>query len=72
MKNGLLYRQSKLGQTGETVLQFVVPQVHRARATPYRSCKNNSGGLACPATLETALENAVSVRSLRPPCWWPH
>ena len=29
MKNGLLYRQSKLGQTGETVLQFVVPQVHR-------------------------------------------
>ena len=29
MKNGLLYRQSKLGQTGETVLQFVVPQAHR-------------------------------------------
>ena len=32
MKNGLLYRQSKLGQTGETVLQFVVPQVHRNAA----------------------------------------
>ena len=32
MKNGLLYRQSKLGQTGETVLQFVVPQIHRNAA----------------------------------------
>ena len=32
MKNGLLYRQSKLGQTGETVLQFVVPQLHRNAA----------------------------------------
>ena len=32
MKNGLLYRQSKLGQTGETVLQFVVPQIHRSVA----------------------------------------
>ena len=32
MKNGLLYRQSKLGQTRETVLQFVVPQVHRNAA----------------------------------------
>ena len=29
MKNGFLYQQSKLGQTGETVLQFVVPQIHR-------------------------------------------
>ena len=29
MKNSLLYRQSKLGQTRETVLQFVVPQIHR-------------------------------------------
>ena len=32
MKNGLLYWQSKLGQTGETVLQFVVPQIHRNAA----------------------------------------
>ena len=32
MKNGLLYRQSKLGRTGETVLQFVVPQAHRNAA----------------------------------------
>ena len=29
MKNSLLYRQSKQGQTRETVLQFVVPQIHR-------------------------------------------
>ena len=28
MKNGLLYWQSKQGQTRETVLQFVVPQIH--------------------------------------------
>ena len=32
MKNGLLYRQSKQGQTQETVLQFVVPQIHRNAA----------------------------------------
>ena len=32
MKNGLLYWQSKQGQTQETVLQFVVPQIHRNTA----------------------------------------
>ena len=32
MKNGLLYQQSKLGQTQETVLEFVVPQIHRNAA----------------------------------------
>ena len=32
MKNGLLYRQSKQGQTLETVLQFIVPQIHRNAA----------------------------------------
>ena len=32
MKNGLLYWQSKQGQTWETVLQFVVPQIHRNAA----------------------------------------
>ena len=32
MKNGLLYRQSKQGQTQETVLQFVVPQIHKNAA----------------------------------------
>ena len=32
MKNGLLYQQSKQGQTQETVLQFVVSQIHRNAA----------------------------------------
>ena len=32
MRNSLLYWQSKLEQTGETVLQFVVPQIHRNAA----------------------------------------
>ena len=32
MKNGLLYQQSKQGQTQETVLQFVVPQIHKNAA----------------------------------------
>ena len=32
MKNGLLYQQSKQGQTQETVLQFIVPQIHRNAA----------------------------------------
>ena len=32
MKNSLLYRQSKQGQTQETVLQFVIPQIHRNAA----------------------------------------
>ena len=32
MKNSLLYWQSKQGQTQETVLQFVVPQIHRNAA----------------------------------------
>ena len=32
IKNGLLYWQSKQGQTQETVLQFVVPQIHRNAA----------------------------------------
>ena len=32
MKNGLLYWQSKQGQAQETVLQFVVPQIHRNAA----------------------------------------
>ena len=31
-KDGLLYWQSKQGQTQETVLQFVVPQIHRNTA----------------------------------------
>ena len=39
MKNGLLYRQSKMGQTGETVLQFVVPQIHRNAALDGCHCE---------------------------------
>ena len=32
MKNSLLYRQSKQGPIKETILQFVVPQIHRSAA----------------------------------------
>ena len=32
IRSGLLYRQSKQGQTQETVLQFIVPQIHRNAA----------------------------------------
>ena len=32
MRNGLLYQQSKQGPTQKTVLQFVVPQIHRNAA----------------------------------------
>ena len=32
MKNSLLYWQSKQGQTQETILQFIVPQIHRNAA----------------------------------------
>ena len=32
MKSSLLYQQSKQGQTQETVLQFIVPQIHRNAA----------------------------------------
>ena len=32
MNNGLLYHQSKQGQTQETVLQFIVPLIHRNAA----------------------------------------
>ena len=81
MRNGLLYRQSKQGQTQETVLQFVVPQIHRNAALdgchreaahPYLSCKNNSGGLAWLVTSGIASGNAVIARSLRPLHQWPH
>ena len=39
MKNDLLYRQSKQGQTQETVLQFVVPQIHRNAALDGCHCE---------------------------------
>ena len=84
MKNGLLYRQSKQGQTQETVLQFVgfigiwllmgaiMRQPIKVRATPYLSCKNDSGGLAWPMISGTASGNAAGARSLRLPHLWPH
>ena len=39
MKNGLLYRQSKQGRTQETVLQFVVLQIHRNAALDGCHCE---------------------------------
>ena len=86
MKNSLLYRQSKQGQTGRLYfnllfLRFIgmrllmgaiVRQPIKVRAAPYLSCKNDSGGRAWPATSGTASGNAVSVRSLRLLHLWPH
>ena len=86
MKNGLLYWQSKQGPTQETVFQFVVlrfigmqllmgaivRQHIEARATPYLSCKNDSGGQAWLVTSETTSENMATVRNLRPPRLLPH
>ena len=51
MKNGLLYRQSKLGWTGETVLQFVVPQVHRNAALDGCHCEAAHQGQSCSLSL---------------------
>ena len=45
----------------------IVRQPTKVRATPYHSCKNDSGDLAWPVTSGTASGNAVGVRSLRPP-----
>ena len=86
MKNGLLYQQSKQGQTQETVLQFIVPQIHRNAALDgcHREaahqgqshslslCKNDSGGQAWPVTSGTTSDSVVSAKSLRPPHLWPH
>ena len=85
MKNGLLYRQSKQGQTQETMLQFVVPQIHRNAAldgchreaahqgqSRSLSLMQDSGGLAWLATSGTASGNVVVARSLRPLHQWPH
>ena len=59
MKNGLLYRQSKLGQTGETVfLKSIGMRPIKARAAPYLSCKIGSGGLAWLVTSGIASGNA--------------
>ena len=59
MKNGLLYRQSKLGQTGETVLQFVVPQAHRNAALD---------GCHCEAAHQGQTH---SLSLMQEQFWWP-
>ena len=50
----------------------IVRQPIRVRATPYLSCKNDSGGLAWLMTSETASGNVVVVRNLRPLHLLPH
>ena len=59
MKNGLLYRQSKQGQTQETVLQFVVPQIHRNAALD--GCHHEAAhqGQSCSLSL------------MQEQFWWP-
>ena len=59
MRNGLLYWQSKLGQTRETVLQFVVPQIHRNAALD---------GCHCEATHQ-GQSRSLSLMQER--FWWP-
>ena len=59
MKNGLLQRQSKLGQTGETVLQFVVPQVHRNAALDGCHREAAQQGQSCSLSL------------MQEQFWWP-
>ena len=50
----------------------IVRQPIKVRATPYLSCKNDSGGLVWPTTSGTTSGNAVIVRSLRLLHLWPH
>ena len=59
MKNGLLYQQSKLGQTGETVLQFVVPQIHRSTALDGCHREAAHQGQSCSLSL------------MQERFWWP-
>ena len=47
MKNGLLYRQSKQGPIEETVVQFVVPQIHRSAALDGCHCEAVHQGQHC-------------------------
>ena len=59
MKNGLLYWQSKQGQTQETVLQFVVPQIHRNVALDGCHCE----------TAHQGQSRSLSLMQER--FWWP-
>ena len=64
-----------LSPYGKNRNEFVVQTdnnlLTKARAAPYLSCKNDSGGQAWLVTSGTASENVVSVRNLRPPHLWP-
>ena len=86
MRNGLLYRQSKQGQTQETVLQFVVPQIHRNAALD--GCHQEAAhqgqsrslsliqewfwwpGMA--RDLRNRIRKCGCCKSLRPLHQWPH
>ena len=59
MKNGLLYQQSKQGQTQETVLQFVVPQIHRNTALDRCHCEAAHQG------------QSHSLSLMQERFWWP-
>ena len=86
MKNGLLYRSPNKDRprrlySNLLFLRFIgmqlltgaiVRQPIKARAAPYLSCKNDSGGLAWLVTSETTSGNAVIVRNLRPHHPLPH
>ena len=50
----------------QVLMGAIVRQPIKARATPYLSCKNDSGGLAWLVTSETTSGNAVIVRNWRP------
>ena len=59
MKNGLLYQQSKQGPTQETVLQFVVPQIHRNAALDW--CHHEAAHQGQSRSLSLMQERF----------WWP-
>ena len=59
MKNSLLYRQSKQGLIQETVLQFVVPQIHRNTALDGCHCEAAHQGQSCSLSL------------MQEQFWWP-
>ena len=59
MKNGLLYQQSKQGPTQDTVLQFVVPQIHRNAALDGCHCEAAHQG------------QSHSLSLMQEQLWWP-
>ena len=55
-----------MGPFMRLLMGAIMRQPIKVRATPYLSCKSDSGGPAWPATSETVSGNAVGVRNLRP------